>query len=140
MTRRNVIIAATVAMAVLSASATLAQAPRRRLVSPVRGEAQIAHLAPDTKASGGQVVTTIQIKNMSSAPIAGFKVEEFWYDKSNNLLPGDSQTIRTPIPPGEIVTVTLTTPRTEQMTRNQYRFSHANGEVNAKLVKTFDEE
>ena len=28
------------------------------------------------------VVTTIKIKNMAAAPIAGLKVDEFWYDKA----------------------------------------------------------
>ena len=139
MTRRTVVIAATLAATVLSAVNTRAQAPRPRLVAPVRGEATISHLAPNTKATTSQVVTTIQIKNTSALAIAGLKVEEFWYDSANNLLPGDSQTVRAPIQPGAIVTVTLTTPRTPQMTRNQYRFSHANGTIKATLAKTLEE-
>jgi hypothetical protein len=133
-------VAGALAVAVLGAAVARAQAPRPRLVAPVRGEAKIAYLAPSTKVSGGNVVTTIQVKNLASAPIAGLRVEEFWYDKSNNLVPGDSQTVRTPIPPGEIVTITLTTPRDERMVRNQYRFSHANGTIDADLMKTLDDE
>ena len=82
-------------------------AERPKLVAPVRGEARIGHTRPDTKVVKDEVVTVFQVKNLMAQPIAGLRIEEFWYDKANNLVPGASETVRKPIQPGEVVTVTL---------------------------------
>lgn len=142
MLRVGLAMTAIVAMTVLSPTGMHAQtaaASRPKLIAPVRGEARIGTLKPDTKVVGKEVVTTIQIKNLMSAPVAGFKVEEFWYDKTNNLVPGSREIVRRPIQPGEVVTITLRTPRDARMSRNNYRYSHANGTVKAELLKSFDE-
>ncbi len=52
------------------------------------------------------------IKNTSALPIAGFRLEENWADKSGNLAGGDVYRHPKPFMPGEVITVTLTTPRT----------------------------
>ena len=39
----------------------------------------------------------------------------------------------TALQPGEIITITLETPSNPAMNRNQYNFSHANGEIKATL-------
>jgi hypothetical protein len=135
-------ITAIVAMTVLSAAALHAQtappANRPKLVAPVRGEARIGVLKPDTKLVGKEVVTTIQVKNLMSAPVAGFRVEEFWYDKANNLVPGSREIVKRPIQPGEVLTITLRTPRDQRMSRNNYRFSHANGAVKAETMTSLE--
>jgi hypothetical protein len=134
-------IAAMVAASAFTAAPAYAQtAPatpaKPKLVAPVRGEARIGTLKPDTKVVGDDVVTTIRVKNLMTAPVAGFRVEEFWYDKSNNLVPGSREIVRRPIQPGEVVTITLRTPKDARMSRNNYRFSHANGTVKAEVMKT----
>ena len=139
--RRRLARVAILAMAGLGAATLHAQtqtqpAERPKLVAPVRGEARIGHLRPDTKVVGSDVVTVIQVKNLMSQPIAGLKIEEFWYDKSNNLVPGASETVRKPIQPNEVVTVTLKTPKDSRMSQNSYRFSHANGAIKPELMKT----
>jgi len=142
MTRLRFAITATLAVTVLATAAMHAQtvpAARPKLVAPVRGEARIGTLKPDTKVVGAEVVTTIQVKNLMSAPVAGFRIEEFWYDKANNLVPGSREIVRKPIQPGEVITVTLHTPKDLRMSRNNYRFSHANGTVKAELMKSFNE-
>jgi hypothetical protein len=142
MTRLRFALPAIVVMTALCAASVHAQTAgtdRPRLVAPVRGEARIATLKPDTKVVGGDVVTTIQVKNLMTAPVAGFRVEEFWYDKENNLVPGSREIVRKPIQPGEVVTVTLHTPKDTRMSRNTYRYSHANGSVKAELMKSFAE-
>jgi hypothetical protein len=123
----------------LGAASLHGQAPateRPKLVAPVRGEARIGHLRPDTKVVGNEVVTVFQIKNLMAQPIAGLKIEEFWYDKTNNLVPGASETVRKPIQPSEVITVTLRTPKDARMSRNTYRFSHANGAIKPELMKS----
>jgi hypothetical protein len=114
---------------------------RPRLVAPVRGTAEIGYLKPNVKI--GQVdgkpfvITVMTIKNLASAPIAGLKVDDFWYDRAGNPLPSDSYRHPRPLQPGEVITVTLRTPRDSRMNRNQWQFSHANGEVKPTLVAKF---
>ncbi|MGH9255019.1 MAG: hypothetical protein ACRD3C_10665 [Vicinamibacterales bacterium] len=115
-----------------------APAEKPRLVAPVRGVAQIGYTKPAVKRGkvGGKdfVITTMQIKNMAIGPIAGLKVDDFWYDKGGNPLPSDSYRHPRPLQPGEVITVTLETPADPRMNRNQWQFSHANGEIKPVLV------
>lgn len=122
-----------------AAPAQGAQAPaeRPRLVAPVRGVAQLGYTKPVVKAAkiGGKdfIVTTIQVKNMATGSIAGLRVDEFWYDKAGNPVTGDDYRHPRPLQPGEVITVTLETPRSPNMDRNQYNFRHANGDIKAVL-------
>ena len=42
-----------------------------------------------TKRDGANIVTTMVVKNTSPGPLAGFRLEESWSDKSGNLAGGD---------------------------------------------------
>jgi hypothetical protein len=112
-------------------------APKPRLVAPVRGVAQLGYTSPVVKRGtvGGKpfIITTIQVKNMATGAIAGLKVDEFWYDKAGNPVTGDNYRHPRPLQPGEVITITLETPSNPAMNRNQYSFSHANGEIKATL-------
>src|SRR5436190_378015 len=99
----------------------------------VKGTALIGLQQPSTKVVGKEVVTTIKIKNLSKGPIAGLKVEEYWYDKAGNATPGDSSQLRAPLAVGAVTTIELRTPRKASMERNTYQFSHANGQVTTKV-------
>jgi hypothetical protein len=115
-------------------AAPAAQAAPRKLISPIRGEATVEFTAPNTARKGGNVVTTMVIKNTASGPIAGFRLEESWADKSGNLAGGDVYRHPKPFMPGEVITVTLTTPANARMTSNSFNFVHANGTVKPKRV------
>lgn len=157
MNRQNVSLLAVAGVVVLISGAGAAQAPkpstsgapaaqgaqtppaaRPRLVAPVRGVAQIGYTKPVVKRGkiDGKdfVITTMRIRNMATAPIAGLKVDDFWYDKQGNPLPSDSYRHPRPLQPGEVITVTLETPLDPRMNRNQWQFSHANGDVKPTLV------
>jgi hypothetical protein len=156
MKRHTVSLLALAAVAVLISGGAAAQAPkpstagapaapgdqtppaRPRLVAPVRGLAQIGYTKPVVKRGkiGDKdfVITTMRVKNMATAPIAGFKVDDFWYDKQGNPLPSDSYRHPRPLQPGEVITITLETPLDPRMNRNQWQFSHANGEIKPTLV------
>lgn len=113
-------------------------AAKPKLVSPVRGEAQIQLLDPVVKAEGNMIVTTIKVKNVSTGPIAGLKVDEFWYDKAGQPVTGaPTFRHRKPLMPGEVIDVVLRVPRVPGMDRNQFRFEHANGVVKPTKVKKF---
>lgn len=149
MNRQKLSLLALAGVVVLVAGAAAEQAPssaaeqttqpaaRPRLVAPVRGVAQLGYTKPLVKNAtiGGKpfVVTTIQVKNMANGAIAGLKVDEFWYDKAGNPVTGDNYRHRTPLLPGEIITITLETPRVPAMARNQYNFTHANGDIKTAL-------
>lgn len=120
-------------------AAPVAQAPtaKPRMTPPVRGVANLAYTKPVVKAGkiDGKdfIITTFQVKNMATGSIAGFKVDEFWYDKAGDPVTGDSFRHPKPLQPGEIITVTLETPRNPKMNSNRYNFSHANGEIKPTL-------
>jgi hypothetical protein len=114
--------------------APAAPAAPRKLISPQRGEANVEITKPDTKLSGTEVTTTIMVKNVSPAPIAGFKVEENWYDKSNTPSGGGVYRHARPLMPNEVIKVELKTPRNPRMNTNQYQFTHANGTIKPKVV------
>lgn len=139
MMRLGSMMVAMAAVVGLSASAAAAdQDAPRKLVAPVRGEAAVEITAPATKAVGSDIVTTIRVKNVSTGPIAGFRVEENWY-KGNDAVSGDSYRHPRPLPVNEVIEITLRTPRARIVgARNQYQFSHANGVVKPRPVKTLD--
>jgi hypothetical protein len=86
------------------------------------------------KVSGNEVITTFKVKNLANAAIAGLKIVEYWYDAQGNMLPGGEVRVRQPIMPGEVVDVTLKTPKNPKMNRNTYQFSHANGTCKPKVL------
>ena len=116
------------------APAQAAPAAPRKLISPVRGEAQVEYTKPKTDKKGTEVTTVLMVKNVSAAPIAGFKLEESWIDKAGTLAGGDTYRHPKPFMPGEVITVTLKSPWNARMTSNSYNFTHANGTVKPKLV------
>jgi hypothetical protein len=149
MTRCTCVAALSVAVVgtvLLTAGSAFAQAPAApapaapsgtKLISPVRGQAEIGFLQPVTKREGNMIVTTIKIKNLASAPIAGLKVDEFWYDKAGDPVTGAQPfRYRKPLMPGEVIDVVLKVPTNPKMNSNQYKFEHANGTIKAtKLPK-----
>jgi hypothetical protein len=123
----------------LSASSVVAEpTTQRKLIAPVRGEATVELTQPDTRVVGSDVVTKIRVKNTSTGPIAGFKVDENWF-KGSDALSGDSYRHARPLQVNEVIEITLTVPRARVVgARNQYQFSHANGTIKPTPVKTLD--
>src|SRR6478609_7942433 len=138
--QRTVALAA--ALGFLFAPAAFAQTPApaapaaapRKLISPFRGDATVEFTKPVTKRVGANIVTTITVKNTSPGPLAGFRLEENWSDKTGNLAGGDIYRHPKPFMPGEVINVTFTTPFNARMTSNSYNFIHANGNVKPKAV------
>src|SRR5262245_45243957 len=91
------------------APAQATPAAPRKLISPVRGEAQVEVTKSDTKLVGNEVVTKIRVKNVSTAPIAGFRVEENWYDKTRTPIGGGIYRHTRPLMVGEVIEVVIKT-------------------------------
>jgi hypothetical protein len=117
--------------------ATPAGAPpaKAKYVPPVKGVAEIEIVRPDTKVVGKDVVTKIKVKNASLGAIHLLRVDEYWYDKAGNMLPGDTQRWKKPFMPGEVIEFELRVPRNPAFYQNTYKFTHANGACKAKTVK-----
>jgi hypothetical protein len=75
---------------------------------------------------------------VASGPIAGLRIEENWFDRSRNAVPGDVYRHPRPWSVGEVIEVKLTTPRKAGMGDNRYNFSHANGTIKTTVVKKLD--
>jgi hypothetical protein len=129
---------APVAIAQTPAPAAPAQAAPRKLISPYRGDATVEFTKPTVKRAGANIVTTMTVKNTSPGPLAGFRIEESWSDKSGNLAGGDIYRHPRPFMPGEVINVTLTTPSNPRMSSNSWNFIHANGNVKPKSVPKID--
>jgi hypothetical protein len=144
--QRTVAMAA--ALGFLFAPVAIAQTPApaapaapsapRKLISPYRGDATVEFTKPVSKRNGANIVTTLIIKNTSPGPLAGFRLEESWSDKTGNLAGGDVYRHPKPFMPGEVINVTLTTPYNARMQSNSYNFIHANGNVKPKSVPKID--
>ena len=142
--QRTVALAAAIGLVIAPAAlaqtpAPAAQAAPRKLISPMRGEVTVEFTAPNTARKGGNVVTTMIIKNTSSGPIAGFRLEESWADKSGNLAGGGVYRHPKPFMPGEVITVTLDTPWNTRMSSNSFNFVHANGTVKPRRVPKIEQ-
>jgi hypothetical protein len=103
----------------------------------VKGTAELGMLQPVTKVEGKEVVTTIKVKNLSRGTIEGLRVEEYWYDKEGNPLPGDSKKLAQPLAPGAVNTIVLRTPVNAKMDRNNFVFTHTNGKIHATVYAKF---
>lgn len=130
---------------VAAAAAQTPQAPPmqsilagKKLTPPVKGQAEVDFVQPTTKKVGNDVVTTIKVKNMSSAPIARLRVIETWFDKSNQTVPGGEGLVNGLLQPGEVTTIEIHTPYSDKLKSNSWNFLHANGTVKPHKVASLD--
>jgi hypothetical protein len=126
------------APATKTAPATAAPALPAKFVKTLKGTADIQFIQMPSKKVGGDIVTVLKIKNLSPLAVSLLKVDEYWYDKTRQVVTGDSQPWRKPFMPGEIIEITMKSPYKPDLTASQYQFSHAGGHVNLKRVKKFE--
>ena len=110
----------------------------KKLTPPIRGQADVDYVRSTTKRDGNTLVTKIQVKNASVAPIPRLTITETWYDKNNNIIPGGQGVVAGLLQPGEVQTVEIRTPSNAAMARSMLQFSHANGSVKPHAVSSFD--
>lgn len=133
---------ATQAPATSATPATTQQAPAApaKFIKPLKGTADIQFIQMPSKKVGGDIVTVLKIKNLSTAPVSLLKVDEYWYNKANPpaVVTGDSEAYRKPFMPGEVIELTMKSPYKADVGASQYQFSHAGGQVKLKRVSKFD--
>jgi hypothetical protein len=133
------------AQAAKAAPATTQAAPppavaKARMSTPVKGTAFVEVIQGQGKTIGPDIVTVSKVKNVSNGPIAGLRVDEYWYNQKLEQVTGDTQRIRAPIAPGEVIEITTRSPVKPGLYKSTLMFNHANGKVTAKGVKKFTEE
>ena len=132
------------AQAASAAPATPQAAPpavaKARMSTPVKGTAFVEVIQGVGKQVGGDMVTVSKVKNVSNGPIAGLRIDEYWYNQKLVQVTGDTQRVRAPIAPGEVVEITTRSPMKPGLYKSTLMFNHANGKVTAKGVKKFTDE
>ena len=126
-----------------TAAPTTAAAPavaKARMSTPVKGTAYVEVIQGTPKKVGADMVTVSKIKNVSNAPIAGLRVDEYWYNQKLVQVTGDTQRVRAPVAPGEIIEVTTKSPVKPDLYKSTLMLNHANGKVTAKGVKKFTDD
>ena len=112
------------------------------LVPTQRGQANIGYTQPTARRGTGDDrgfnITSIRIRNQSQNAIAGFQVDEFWYDQDGNTVTGDQARRRLPIMVNEVCDIELRVPVVSAMDRSNYEFSHQNGDINAVLIEDIE--
>lgn len=147
MNRARVALGATLVATMLTAGTALAQqAPPmtqvlagKKFTPPIKGEALVEFTPPVTKNEKGVVVTRITVRNAALAPIPRLTVAETWYDGANNIVAGGKASVNGLLQPGEIQTITISTPFNPKMKSNNYNFSHANGTVKPQKVAKIED-
>ena len=109
------------------------------LISTQRGAAGIEYTQPQARRQQDFIVTNFLVRNNADNAIAGFQVDEFWFDVDGNTVTGDSVRFPQPIAPQEVVAIELRVPRNPAMDRSNYEFSHQNGEIEPELVDELPE-
>jgi hypothetical protein len=147
MIRARVAFGATFVVTLLAAGTALAQtAPEmkpilagKKITPPIRGEALVDFTAPVTKREGPNVVTRVTVRNASLAPIPRLTIAETWYDKGGATVVASKGMVNGLLQPGEVQTITITTPWNAKMLSNNYNFSHANGAVKPNKVAKLED-
>ena len=110
-----------------------------KLVPTVRGQAEIGYTQPVARRESNFIITSMRVKNLAENAIAGFQVDEFWFDADGNTVTGDRFRLREPLLPGEVIDLELRVPRDPTMDRSNYEFSHQNGDVKATLLEEIED-
>ena len=109
-----------------------------QLVPTQRGTANIGYTQPRAGRDGEFIVTTMRIQNTSQNAIAGFQVDEFWFDVDGNTVTGDQIRFREPILVDGVRDIELRVPRVPSMDRSNYEFTHQNGEIVATVFEEIE--
>ena len=106
----------------------------RKIVPPARGEVNVEYTTAVTRRVGPNVVTSLSVKNVGLAPIARLTFTETWYDKAGEIVTGNKGVVNGLFQPGEVQTLTISTPYDPRMSGTRQGFSHANGTVKTTRV------
>jgi hypothetical protein len=112
-----------------------------RMRPAVKGTAFIEIIKGTSKVVGGDIVSTLKVKNVSNGPIIGLKADEFFYAGQKEVSAGTAR-VRHPVAAGEVIEMQVSSPAKPGITSSQMMFTHAQGtgKVDVKSVKKFTED
>jgi hypothetical protein len=112
---------------------------RARMRPPVKGTAYIEYIKSAPRQVGKEIQNKIRVKNVSSAPIVGLRIDEFFYVGQKEAAAGNFR-LRHALAPGEIADLPTAALYVSGINASQMMFTHANGKVDPKAVKKFTED
>ena len=112
---------------------------KARMRPPVKGTAYVELIKGTAKRVGNEIQNTHKVKNTSSAPIVGLRIDEYFYAGQKEASTGSGR-LRTALAPGEIAEISTAALWQPGITGSQLQFSQANGPVKPTAVKKFTEE
>jgi len=112
---------------------------RARMRPPVKGTAYIEYIKSSPKRVGNEIQNVTRVKNISTAPIVGLRIDEYFYAGQKEAAVGSGR-LRTALAPGEIAQIPTAAAFTNGITNSQLMFTHANGQVKPTAVKKFAED
>ena len=112
---------------------------KARMRPPVKGTAYIEVIKGTAKKVGNEIQNTHKVKNISTAPIVGLRIDEYFYVGPKEAATATGR-MRTALAPGEIAEISTAALFVNGLTGSQLQFSHANGQVKPTAVKKFTED
>jgi hypothetical protein len=112
---------------------------KARMRPALKGTASIEIIKGTPKAISGELQNTTKVKNVSTAPIVGLRIDEYFYIGQKEAAVGSGR-LRHALAPGEVAEITTAAKLTPGITGSQLMFSHANGQVKPTAVKKFSED
>ena len=95
-----------------------------------------------SKPARGPSRTSFKLKNTSTGAINLLRADQDWYDKGDGkqraLVTSTNGMYRKPFLPGEVIDFELRAPLNGKPDVDRIMFTHANGKVDAKVVKKFE--
>ena len=142
---RFAVAAAVVALSLPAGASLRAQTPPapdlhpvlagRQITPPLHGEAQVqVAWPPVSKREKDSVITKVMVKNVSSGPLRGFKIDQPWYNKGGAVVASGQGVVNGLLQPNEVATITIEVSYKSDMLSNNYLFSHTNGTVKPTKV------
>jgi len=115
---------------------------KARMKPPIKGTAEIEIIKSAPKKVGNEIQNVTKVKNISSAPIVGLRIDEFFYAGQKEVASGNFR-LRHALAPGEIAEMPTAALYVPGITASQMQFSHAGvpqGKVKPTAVKKFTED
>ncbi len=112
---------------------------KARMRPALKGTAYIEIIKGNPKVVNGELHNTTKVKNVSTAPIVGLRIDEYFYVGQKEAAVGSGK-LRTALAPGEIGEITTEAKLVTGITGSQLMFSHANGQVKPTAVKKFTDD
>jgi hypothetical protein len=128
--------------AAVTATAPAAPSPeliRARMRPPVKGTAYIEYIKSSPKRVGNEIQNVTRVKNISTSPIVGLRIDEYFYAGQKEASVGSGR-LRTALAPGEIAQIPTAAEYKPGINGSQLMFTHANGQVKPTAVKKFAED